>query len=66
MIVKLITPNQGTRSTYTEITNEFTSVSNWNAYSVGNTVKNDEGVKYEYVGVAINSILLKKIAENDK
>jgi hypothetical protein len=63
MTIKLINPNEGARSTYTEITNEFASISNWNAYTAGNTIKSDNGTKYQFVGVAINAILLKKLAE---
>lgn len=62
MTIKLITPNEGARSTYTEITNEFLQIANWNTYSNGDTVKSDSGEKYEYVGKAINAILLKKLA----
>jgi hypothetical protein len=61
MIIKLINGTEGTRSTFPDITNEFTQVANWNTYTNEDVIKNDRGEKYQHKGVVNNVILVEKV-----
>jgi hypothetical protein len=62
MNIKLINKQEGTRSTFTDITNEFMQIANWNTYTINSVVKNDKGEKYKHAGTFNNTILVEKVA----
>ena len=60
-IIKEVNGKEGTRSSFPDITNEFTQIANWNTYTRESIVKSDKGTKYKHMGIVNNTILVKKL-----